>query len=134
MKKYFLLFLIGITLVSCSNDDDNSTSDTSFRIIGNWNWIVSSGGIGGWTYTPESTGDTQRLVITSTTIKHYINNELVSENNYTIETRESVIFSGMHEMLISEENGFRTIVEVDGNKLYLSGDCNDCFGSEYYKD
>ena len=136
MKNYFLLLFIGITLVSCSNDDDNNAADapTSARIIGNWNWIASYGGFGNWTYTPESTGDTQRLEITPTTIKTYINNELVSGTNYTIELRESILTSGLKEMIISEENEFRTIVEFIDNKLVLSGDCYDCFGSEYVRE
>lgn len=136
MKTYFLLFLIGITFVSCSNDDDNNAIDapTSAKIIGNWNWIVSHGGFGNWTYTPASTGDTQRLEITSTTFKRYINNELITESNYTIELRESILTSGLKEMLISEENEFRTIIEFIDNKLVLSGDCYDCFGSEFVRE
>jgi hypothetical protein len=132
MKNYFLLLFIGIMLVSCSNDDDNAP-DTSAKIIGNWNWIISSGGIGGWTYTPQSTGNTQRLEISSTTIKYYTNGDLVSESAYTIEIRESVIFSGTREMMIMD-NEFRNIIAFDGNTLFLTGDCNDCFGSEYVRE
>lgn len=132
MKTYFLLFLVGITFVSCSNDDDSSL-DTSARIIGNWNWVSSSGGITGAMQTPQSTGNTQRLEITSTMITFFINGNFVSESNYTIEIRESVVLSGTHEMMILD-NEFRNIIQFDGNNLFLNGDCNDCFASEYIRE
>ncbi|WP_430411560.1 hypothetical protein [Kordia sp.] len=135
MKNYILLFLIGITFVNCSNDDDIAASDlpTNARVIGNWNWISSSGGIGGWTYTPDSTGDTQRLEITDSTITFYKNGEETFTDTYTIETRESVIYSGTREMIIAD-TGFRNIVEFDDNTLILIGDCNDCFASGYVRE
>ncbi|WP_298520088.1 hypothetical protein [uncultured Kordia sp.] len=131
MKQFIFCFFIGFTLLSCSNDDDQ-TAVTNSSIIGNWSWIQSSGGIGGWTHTPESTGTIQQLQISATTIKRYINNELVSETNYTIETGESIILSGEHELLI-EDNEFRNIIQFHDGNLFLTGDCNDCFISEYAK-
>ncbi|MCH2192508.1 hypothetical protein [Kordia sp.] len=57
---------------------------------------------------------------------------MVSETNYTIETGESTILSGEHELLI-EDSGFKSIIELHDGNLFLSGDCNDCFVSEYSK-
>lgn len=133
MKKYLFLFLVSISFISCSNDDNVTNISTSEKILGVWNWDKSTGGFGGWTYTPESTGDTQRLEITGTTLKKYINDELVYETNYTIELRESVLFSGMHEMIVGD-NGAGSIIEFSDNKLFLSDDCNDCFQSEYIRE
>lgn len=133
MKNYFLLLFIGITLVSCSNDDDNSL-DTNTRIIGNWNWIVSHGGFGNWTHTPESTGNTLRLEISSTTFKRYFNGELVYETTYTIELREPDNFSGEREMIVDENGESNNIITFNGDNLVISGDCVDCFGSEFVRE
>ena len=133
MKKYILLFLIGITLVSCSNDDDTTDIPTSTKIIGNWSWISSSGGIDGSILTPTSTGYTQRLEITSDVIKYYFNNELDTQASYTIELRESSIYNETREMIITNFE-FRNIVEFRDGKLILIGDCNDCLTSEYVRE
>tara|TARA_B100001167_G_scaffold191159_1_gene161234 strand:+ start:2972 stop:3085 length:114 start_codon:yes stop_codon:yes gene_type:complete len=37
-------------------------------------------------------------------------------------------------MIIYEENNFRQIIELDGDTLYLIGDCNDCMINKYTKD
>ncbi len=133
MKKYIFLFLIGITLVSCSNDDDVvSDIPTSAKIIGVWNWDKSTGGIDGATHTPESTGSIQRLEVTAAAMKRYYNNDLLSENSYAIETTTSYLFNEDLEMII-EGNDRRFIIRFEGEKLILIGDCNDCYRSEYSK-
>ena len=101
MKKYFTLFLLAIAIVSCSNDDSSVDIPTSTRIIGNWNWISSVGGVDNLTLTPNSTGYTQRLEFTVDTVKYYFNDELMSESPYSIEIQESTIHGGTHEMLIT---------------------------------
>ncbi len=133
MKNYILLFLIGITFVSCSNDDDTTSIPTSTKIIGNWSWTLSSGGIDGSILTPASTGYTQRLEITSDVIKYYFNDELDTQATYTIEVRESSIYNETREMIITDFE-FRNIVEFRDGKLILIGDCNDCLTSEYVRE
>lgn len=132
MKKYFFLFLASIVLISCSNDDDTTNISTSEKILGVWNWDTSTGGIDGATHTPESTGSIQRLEVTAATMKRYYNNDLLSENSYTIETTTSYLFNEDLEMII-EENNRRFIIRFENDKLMLTGDCNDCYTSEYSK-
>jgi len=36
--------------------------------------------------------------------------------------------------MIIQENGFRQILNLTGNRLILIGDCNDCFIDEYIKE
>lgn len=132
MKKYLLLFLASIVLLNCSNDDDVTTIPTSEKILGVWNWDKSTGGIDGATHTPESTGSIQRLEVTAAAMKRYYNNDLLSENSYTIETTTSYLFNEDLEMII-EDNDRRFIIQFEGEKLILIGDCNDCYRSEYSK-
>jgi hypothetical protein len=129
MKKIAFIILIGLTIFGCSSDNENSNTN----LIGIWNWTGSSGGIAGINETPESTGNTIKLEIMTTSIKSYLNGNLTAETSYTIETKESLLFNEAREMIISE-NGFRQIINLDGNNLTLIGDCNDCFTSGYEKE
>ena len=124
LKKHILLVLVGFPIWSCSVNDENTTGE----IIGNWNWIGSSGRIAGTTETPESTGDERKLEISNDSIKGYLNGELNLKTKYTVETRESLLFNEPRKMIISG-NGFKQIIDFDGDDLILIGDCNDCFTS-----
>jgi hypothetical protein len=129
MKNIILLTIIGMTILSCSQNDDNSNKN----LIGQWNWIGSSGGIAGTTENPQTTGENRKLEISTDSIKSYRNGTLNFQTKYWIEVRESLIFNEPREMII-QENGFRQILNISGNTLILIGDCNDCFTSEYTKE
>jgi len=129
MHKYILLIFVGFSIWSCSVNDEKTTSE----IIGTWNWTGSSGGITGTTETPESTGDERKLEISKDSIKSYLNGELNLKTKYTVEIRESLLFNEPRKMIISG-NGFNQIIDFNVDTLVLSGDCNDCFTSEYKKE
>lgn len=129
MKKIIFLLMALSCLISCSTTTDHDSAD---QIIGEWVWIESSGGLAGTTETPESTEKEIRLQISNNSIKQFINGTLESDRTYKIETRESVIFGGLRDMIVYS-NGFRQIFSTKGNQLILIGDCNDCFQSEYVK-
>ena len=129
MKKILLMAIIGMITLSCSKDDANSNA----KIIGKWKWEVSSGGIAGTTETPQSTGQSRKLEISADSIKSYVNGTLNFKTKYTIETRASLIFNEPRQMII-QENGFRQLFNLSENKLFLVGDCNDCFINEYIKE
>jgi len=129
MHKYILLILVGVSIWSCSVNDEKTTSE----IIGTWNWTGSSGGIAGTTETPESTGDERKLEISKDSIKSYLNGELNLKTKYTVEIRESLLFNEPRKMIISG-NGFNQIIDFNGDTLALSGDCNDCFTSGYKRE
>ena len=129
MRNIIILIIIGLIILSCSKDDNETSAD----LTGKWNWILSSGGIAGTTETPQTSGENRKLEISIDTIKSYLNGILNFKTKYTIETRESIIFNETREMII-QENGFKQIFDFSGNKLILTGDCNDCFTSEYIKE
>ncbi len=128
MKNYMLLLLIGITFLSCSNDDD---STNSFSLIGTWDWVESSGGIGGWTETPASTGNTIKLEIYSNSIKRYLNGNLESESNYSIEFEE---YNGAQREVIIYENGWEQTIDLNEDSLTFYDRCDDCFQHTYIKE
>ena len=128
MKKVFIICFLSFISVSCTNDDD---SNTSVNLVGTWEWIQSTGGITGSTLTPASTGMTMQLEISNTTIRSITDGTLVSENTYTIETRETM-FGNVQEVLVVGD-GIGQIIFLEGNTLELIGDCSDCFTSEYLR-
>ena len=128
MKNTFLL-LIFMSLVHCTSDNDSMTNK---ELLGVWHWTESTGGIDGRTETPESTGNTIYLEISSSLIKTYLNDVLQSELTYHIEIGES-IRSSEKELLIIYENGFKQSFEVTDGQLSLFDECYDCFNSSYIK-
>ncbi|WP_111708448.1 hypothetical protein [Lutibacter citreus] len=129
MKNIILSILVLSVFFSCSNDDESLNDN----LVGNWNWKSSSGGIAGITETPETTGNTINLEITKDSIFNYLNGTLSGKTAYTIETKESLLFNEMSDMII-RENGFRQIINISKDQLILVGDCYDCFSSEYVKE
>lgn len=128
MKIKYYLFLVVLAVWSCSNDDNGAVSD----LVGEWTWVQSTGGLAGVLQTPESIGVTRSLSFTATTFQSFEDGELVHESNYTLGTEESLVFNEPRQMLLSNL-GVRNIVELDGPKLILIGDCFDCVTSTYTK-
>ncbi|MCK0114814.1 hypothetical protein [Gelidibacter sp. F63206] len=129
MKKILVLTLIAFLTLNCSGDDDAEISST---ILGQWNWIKSTGGIAGITYTPKSTGENRKIIISSDSIKYFTNGDLISKIKYTIELRD--VYNEPHELIVPEHLGIIQFFELDKNKLILTDYCNDCFVSEYVKE
>lgn len=129
MKNLLLLTLIALLTLNCSSDDDVEISST---IIGRWNWTKSTGGIAGITYTPKSTGENRKIIISSDSIKYFTNGDLISKVKYTIELRD--VYNEPRELIVPEHLGVIQFFELDKNKLILTDYCNDCFVNEYVKE
>lgn len=126
MKKILFLTLIVLLTINCSNDDSREVRTT---IIGQWNWVKSTGGLAGSTYTPESTGENRKLIISSDSIKYFTNGDLLSKVKYTIELRD--INGESRELIVPDPLGITQFFELNQNKLTLIDYCNDCFVNEY---
>ena len=129
IKKMLFLILIVLLAINCSSDDDGEINQT---LIGKWNWVKSTGGIAGSTYTPESTGENIKLIISSDSIKRYKNGDLLSKVKYTIELRD--IDGESRELIVPEPLGITQFFELNKNKLTLIDYCNDCFVNDYVKE
>lgn len=128
MKKFLAFSLVIFSLMSCSATSDSSTS----VIIGKWDWVQSSGGIIGATTTPKSTNKTMSIDISKSEIKWYENGNLTATDAYSIQTKESIL-GGKQQMLVYSSGRPSQSFSVDGNKLFMSDECNDCYRSEYVK-
>lgn len=113
-------------MLSCSKDN----GEINTGLEGEWNWIRSSGGLAGVTYTPENTGENRKLVISNDSIKYFTNSALVLKIKYEIETVD--LHNESREMIIREsDNIFRQFFEINQDDLILTDYCSDCFVNEY---
>jgi len=129
MKKYIFISIVFLFL-GCSNSEVPSLQS---ELLGEWQWIESSGGIAGVTHTPESTGEEHVLIFRSNTVKKYINNTLVSETNYSIEQVDSS--SGERvDLFVYDDGGIDRRIQLDGNYLILYDyNVSDGFQYEYQR-
>lgn len=123
MKKVAYVF-ITLLLLSCDSNDSAES-----LLNGKWNWISSSGGIVGKTMTPASENKTIVLEFYNSIMTKYENGNLVSEDPFSVETRESIM-GGERKMIIID-NSENQSFEIIGKKLYLSDECYDCYQYEY---
>jgi hypothetical protein len=128
MKNLIFIF-IAILFLSCEKNND---SLSNWNLIGQWNWVKSSGGIAGMTYTPNSTGKNRVLEFSATTLKIYENGLLTAETSYSIQIKKST--NNLSESILVYAKPFMIsqAFVLESNKLYLNDyECNDCFASEY---
>ena len=129
MKNYLFLLFIGALFLNCSNDDESSTKS---QLIGQWNWVESSGGILGRTETPESTGKIIKLEFSNNSIKRFVNGNLESESKYSIKSED--YYGEQREIITYEEYPINQIIGLNENYLILYDMCDDCFQNEYVKE
>ncbi|WPU95338.1 hypothetical protein SNE25_07345 [Mucilaginibacter sabulilitoris] len=84
MMKYFVLLITVCALCSVSscNKEKLPHSDS---IVGEWRWVKSVGGIGGFTLTPKTEGFTQKWVFNAdSTFKSFKNDSLTIQGKFSI--------------------------------------------------
>lgn len=134
MKKYFLLFILAV-LTSCNNDENDISSKNNLK--GRWNWIITSGGFGGGSQTPETLKQTMIIEFSGNFLKTYINGNLSQTQRFSIQTKLSPFGGKQKVIVIDKENSITNEVYIDqsfkiiGKKLYLIQECVDCSTSEY---
>ena len=134
MKKYFLLFILA-ALTSCDNEDNDISSKNNLK--GRWNWIITSGGIGGTSQTPETLNQTTVIEFSGNSLKTYSNGNLLQTQKFSIQTKPSPFGGKRKVIVIDKGNSFTNEVYIDqsfkiiGKKLYLIQECVDCSTSEY---
>ncbi len=120
MKKNVILLiaLTGMIILSCEKETSNFTG-----ITGKWNWLYSSGGFAGTTYTPESTGFKETVEFTIDSVYRLFRNDtLLSESGYHILNSNLVIY---------DNHSIRQSYSIKSDTLILADECYDCFISVF---
>lgn len=111
MRKFIIIFFVGIGVISCSADVDDKVRNLGFA--GKWNWTGTHGGFAFHIHhTPASTGNTYHLnLMENNTFSILKNSVEIVNGTYEITMKES-IYSG------ETENILRAIW-VKPSKLYI---------------
>jgi hypothetical protein len=128
MKKTISILILLVVLSGC--DKKELVPDRLFE--GSWTWVSSTGGIDGRTETPETEGQERSVVFTKTHKRSYVNGELISDREYYLQRGGSLYEVGVVEILVYE-TGFKQSYVLEGNRLLLRDECNDCFQHEYLR-
>jgi len=127
MKKLILLLLP--LLLSCSSNKNAGSKPP--KIIGNWQWLETTGGFAGIKKTPESTNQIKNLQITKDSIFYYDNGELTSSQPYKLQLAKSMLSKKTEWQL--NETISKVFIHRQDSTLILREDCFDCFSHKYVK-
>lgn len=128
MKKFNQLLIIPF-LLACGASQHTSSKPP--KIVGNWQWMETSGGFAGITKTPESTNTIKHLQITADSIFYYENGELTNSQPYQLQLAKSML-SNKEEWQLNETIS-KVFISRQDSTLILREDCYDCFSQKYLK-
>ncbi|MCQ4034362.1 hypothetical protein [Kaistella montana] len=131
MKSIFIAFLAIFSLISCRNENELDTKN----LVGNWDWVSTSGGIGGQTETPNSTG--KNIILTFTEDDRYsFTTDGTVTNEGTFSLYKDVSDLSHYEVTFLHFSNFSNDVVINKNEdgeLVFSDDTNDGFTYVYHK-
>lgn len=123
-----LMILTSITMGSCKKDDE---CIKGVGINGEWIWIESVGGFGGWTWTPETENVTKKLIIDDFIYREFINDSLVLETEYELGISDETLLGTEERTFIRFESGGEQAIIISDSELKLIEQCFDCFNHRY---
>lgn len=148
MKQFLFSAAIALLTFTTGACTKETAEPTDSRLVGEWEWEQSSGGIAGSTSTPASTGVRTTLIFKqNNTLELYRTQQgqtsLVESTTYSLGTLRS-IHSGQSEPAVTinyHAPGTNTVqpqtslyqVDEDGTHLHLSDNYYDGFGSSYQR-
>lgn len=125
---YFFIFLVLVT-VGCNKENDCLHGSNDLK--GEWTWVESVGGIGGWTLTPESQNVTKKLVIDDVTFSEFVNDSLIFKSTYTLGISEKELLGTTEKTYIRYQSGNPQAILINEADLELIDQCYDCYSHRY---
>ena len=130
--KTRLFMLVWVVVISgvlfCPACKKSSSSEYS-QLYYTWEWVRSSGGIGGVEMTPDSEGYNQSIAFEENgTYTIYRNDTVVGSGTYTITRAESLLDQQEYDMVMFDDGtAAQAITMLSDNALTLREECFDCF-------
>ncbi|MCB0521972.1 MAG: hypothetical protein KDD27_23720 [Saprospiraceae bacterium] len=121
-------FILILILLGCKKDDE---CFKAIGINGEWIWVESVGGFGGWTLTPESESITKKLIIDDFFYKEFVNDSLVLETEYELGISEETLLGTEERTFIKFDSGGEQAIIIEDSELELIDQCFDCFNHRY---
>lgn len=128
-----VIILVATFYISCDNSEEKCVDD----VVGTWIWIQSSGGIAGETQTPESTGESRKVVFKNGAITFYTDDEITRSASYALEKTETIFSDDIVPVVILDDNGLTDMYAytfTDCNELELSENVYDGYSHRYKRD
>lgn len=126
MHKSFIVLLCLLSFTACKKEQDCSKPA---GLDGEWEWVQSFGGFGGWTITPESEGYRIKLVIDDLLYREYRNDSLIWESQYDLVIHPDSAWNT--NTYIEFDNGDVQAIYFDRDTLKLYELHADGFSHEY---
>ncbi|MGO1669318.1 MAG: hypothetical protein ACTHYC_00630 [Sphingobacterium sp.] len=126
--KVWYLFVFVVLITACVS---TRSTNRPPEIVGNWEWVSTTGGFAGRTSTPTTTNTTQQMQITADSLFSYRSGELLEAESYRLVQAESSLTQQAGWMM--EGAGERVFVERKDSTLVLREDCWDCFTHTYHR-
>lgn len=126
--KVGYLFVFVVLITACVS---TRSTNRPPEIVGNWEWVSTTGGFAGRTSTPTTTNTTQQMQITADSLFSYRSGELLEVESYRLVQAESSLTQQVGWMM--EGSGERVFVERKDSTLVLREDCWDCFTHTYHR-
>ena len=119
--------LLAVLLTSCADNTELPT--TAF--VGEWEWVISSGGFDGGTLTPDSVGYTRLLSVDEASADMFIQDSLV--RSYPYEINEILVGSNNapDTLIVSVPALLWTRATVIADTLRIWAACSDCYSHMY---
>jgi hypothetical protein len=139
MKSVILLSVVLLPFIGSCQKETYNTEKVGSGLTGKWEWIRSTGGIGGYVLTPESTGRNVVIEFTSGNVfRYYLNGQLQYSYPYHLEIGSTIYGSEPTSIIKYGSSPGQSYhfgsIEIDGQtyqELVLKDECYDCYTSEY---
>lgn len=113
------------------------------KLFGSWEWVQSSGGFGGQTTTPTSSGDSQTVEFNKNGIyKWYKGDKLQHKMKFSVTEYQSVYTTSPSfvikykdtRLFVNKDFPITQTVTFGGqDSLFLNDECNDCYNHIYIR-
>ena len=133
MKRLAIISILFFTLLaaSCVRSGEETTKS---QLVGEWNWVQSSGGIAGQTVTPDSPGHSPYSITFTGDNQFYLHrgDSLAQQGRYTLSlTRDAAM---LHYKLSTQSDKISQQVRFNtSDTLLLTDECTDCYRNIYIR-
>lgn len=141
--RWILSIMSGLLFMTACKKDISLPNENLEQLFGTWEWVQSSGGIGGVSINTTSEGYTKTIEFNSDgTYKWYKNGKLKDKMKFTVIEGPSIYSSSNGYLIKYNDTGLfdqndhpisQNIKFYGQDILLLHEECNDCFGHIYVR-
>lgn len=127
--RYIIFSLFIFFITACSKIQPRTDCST---LIGEWKWTRTYGSIAGQEWTPQNTGDTQRIQLDENEIYFFENGNFIQSFPYSLIETDTITNDGVVRTFIKYSNKTRWVIHEECD-LEFRDLCPDCYDDYYEK-